>query len=243
MPVGDSITRGSYLALYDAGPFAGQPIGLPNLAGGGWRKPLQDTLRAAGVSFTFVGDLDYGAYGHGGKVDPDFQLAHHGLAGFSNQDILDGGVVPTPADVLTARGAGEIRVAGIVTALARHRPDVVLLMAGANGFDRAARDRLIETILARFDGALLVATITPQCPPREGFEQVAAYNASLAGVAAAWVAAGKRVIRVDVNAAMTIADLLPDGVHPNLVGMEKIAAAWWRALEPVVKGRRDLFAS
>ena len=49
MPLGDSITRGSYLALYDTGPFSGQPIGLPNPAGGGWRKPLQDKLRAAGV--------------------------------------------------------------------------------------------------------------------------------------------------------------------------------------------------
>ena len=81
MPLGDSITRGSYLALYDSGPLAGQPIGLPNPAGGGWRKPLQDKLRAAGVACEFVGELEFGAYGRDGVVDPAFSPRHHGLAG------------------------------------------------------------------------------------------------------------------------------------------------------------------
>ncbi|MEI6108231.1 MAG: C1 family peptidase, partial [Opitutae bacterium] len=76
-------------------------------------------------------------------------------------------------------GLAEIRVPDIVTVLAKHRPDVVLLMSGANGFDAAARERLIRTLLAHFRGRLLVSTIPPQCPPRTGFEQVAAYNAVL----------------------------------------------------------------
>lgn len=44
MPVGDSITRGTYLG----------GNALANPLGGGWRKPLQDGLRAAGVTFEFV---------------------------------------------------------------------------------------------------------------------------------------------------------------------------------------------
>lgn len=234
MPVGDSITRGSYLSLYETGPFAGQAIGLPSPAGGGWRKGLQDKLRAAGVAFEFVGDLDYGAYGRDGVVDPSFAPRHHGLAGFGNQGILTGGVVPTPQDVLAARDVSEIRVPDIVTVLAKHRADVVLLMSGSNGFDAEARDRLIRTILAHDDGLLLVATIPPQCPPRVGHEQVDAYNASLAGVVAELTASGNRVSRVDVNAALTAADLLPDGVHPNRGGMKKIAETWWAAMQSIL---------
>ncbi len=156
------------------------------------------------------------------------------MAGFSNQGLLTGGVVPTPQDVLAARGVSEIRVSDIVTVLAKHRPDVVLLMSGSNGFDAEARDRLIRTILAHFSGLLLVATIPPQCPPRAGHGQVDAYNASLAGVVAELTALGNRVRRVDVNAALTAADVLPDGVHPNRGGMEKIAETWWTALQSIL---------
>ncbi|HOS42333.1 MAG TPA: hypothetical protein PK794_01450 [Armatimonadota bacterium] len=41
MPVGDSLTRGSYLARYADGLYAGQAIGLPHPLGGGWRAMLQ----------------------------------------------------------------------------------------------------------------------------------------------------------------------------------------------------------
>lgn len=45
-----------------------------------------------------------------------------------------GRVAQAPRDALDAAGVREIRVPDIVTVLARHRPDVVLLMAGTNGF-------------------------------------------------------------------------------------------------------------
>jgi hypothetical protein len=89
------------------------------------------------------------------------------------------------------------------------------------------------SILAHFRGRLLVATIPPQCPPREGFEQVAAYNAALPPLVAALQGDGHAVTLVDVHAALTPADLLPDGVHPNAGDMKKIAEAWWGALSGV----------
>src|SRR5207249_2281503 len=58
LPLGDSITRGSYLAQKD-----GKATGLPAPDGGGWRKALQDKLRAAGIAFDFVGELNYAAFG------------------------------------------------------------------------------------------------------------------------------------------------------------------------------------
>jgi len=235
MPLGDSITRGSYLALYDAGPLAGHPIGLPNPAGGGWRKPLQDKLREAGVAFEFVGELDYGAYGKDGVCDKDFDPHHHGLAGFSNRAIRLGGVVPTPEDVLDAQGVRQISAPDIITALKQCRPDVVLLMSGANGFDAKERDLLIQTILDNFNGRLIVAAITPQCAPRAGCERVGEYNASLPATVARLKAAGNKISMVDMSAALTETDLTADGVHPNAAGMEKMSDAWFAGLKNVVR--------
>ena len=225
LPLGDSITRGSYLAQAN-----GKATGLPNPQGGGWRKALQDKLRAAGVAYDFVGELNYAAFGRDGVVDPMFDPDHHGLAGFSNARILTGGVVPTPTDVLAARGIKEIKVHGIVDVLKKYQPDMILLMSGANGFDAPARDKLIRTIGETSTAHLFVATILPQKAPRAGWEKVDDYNASLPLIVAAQQAAGKCITLVDMHAAITTDDLLSDGVHPNQTGMEKMAAKWFAAL-------------
>jgi lysophospholipase L1-like esterase len=225
MPLGDSITRGSYLAQKD-----GKATGLPDPRSGGWRKVLQDKLRAAGIAYDFVGEVNCAAFGRDGVVDPNFDPDHHGLAGFGNTAILKGGAVPTPADVLASLGVKEIKVPGIVDVLKKQQPDVILLMSGANGFDAAARDTLIRTIGDNSTAHLFVATTLPQQAPRAGWEKVDAYNASLPAIVAAQQAAGKRITLVDMHAALTTDDLLPDGVHPNQTGMDKMAATWFAAL-------------
>ncbi|MCY2991014.1 MAG: hypothetical protein NTY19_24525 [Planctomycetota bacterium] len=225
LPLGDSITRGSYLAQKN-----GKATGLPHPHSGGWRKVLQDKLRAAGIVYDFVGELNYAAFGRDGVVDPNFDPDHHGLAGFGNTGTLKGGVVPTPADVLASLGVKEIKVAGIVDVLKKQQPDVILLMSGANGFDAAARDTLIRTIGDNSTAHLFVATILPQQAPRAGWEKVDIYNASLPAMVAAQQAAGKRITLVDMHAAITTDDILPDGVHPNQAGMDKMAATWFAAL-------------
>ncbi len=231
LPLGDSITRGSYFARHEEGPFKGEGMGLPNPDGGGWRKVLQDQLRTAGRSHDFVGALTYHSFGKDGKVDPAFDPDHHGLAGFSNQLILTGGKVPTPRDVLETLGVKEIVVPGIVAVLKQHEPEVVLLMSGANGFNARARDELIRTINASSRAHLFVATILPQRAPRAGWEQVEPYNASLPAVVAAQAAAGHRITLVDMHRAVSPDDLLPDGVHPSRAGMAKMAEAWFQALQ------------
>ena len=228
MPVGDSITRGTYLgqAVRD-----GQATGLPTPDGGGWRKVLQDQLRDAGVAYDFVGALNYMAYGQDGKCDKDFDPDHHGLAGFSNRGIRLGGAVPTPKDVLAALAVKAVVVPDIITVLKAQQPDVVLLMAGANGFDAKERDVLIETILANSAAHLIVATITPQAAPRPGWEKVGEYNASLPATVAKLKAAGRKISLVDMAAALTAEDLMPDGVHPNQRGLAKMADVWFRGLK------------
>lgn len=228
LPLGDSITRGSYLAQKD-----GKATGLPNELSGGWRKTLQDKLRDAGIAFDFVGELRYAAFGRDGVMDPQFDPDHHGLAGFGNFSILKGGIVPTPSDVLASLGVTKIEVPGITEVLKKHQPDIILLMSGANGFDANARDQLIRTIGETSTAHLFVATILPQKAPRGGWDKVDAYNASLPAIVAAQKAAGKRITLVDMHAAITADDLLPDGVHPNQAGMDKMAATWFAALEDV----------
>jgi len=233
MPVGDSITRGTYLG--------GNTIANP--LAGGYRKPLQDRLLAAGLTFEFVGELDYWAYGLDGVVDPQFFPKHHGLAGFSNTAILNGGVVPTPQEVLDAKGVTAISVPGIIQSLENNNPDVVLLMSGANGFNATARDLLIQTICNNFTGELFVASITPQKEPRVGWEQVPAYNASLPAVVETLKTQGHRIRFVDMYAALSNDDIMADGVHPTAVGLDKIAGSWFQALVPDFFPRTvDIFA-
>lgn len=223
MPIGDSITRGSYLV----------GTGLPNQKGGGWRKILQDNLLAIGVPFEFVGELDYHAYGDNGVIDPAFSPRHHGLAGFSNKRLRTGGEVPTPQDVLEEKGVEKIVVPGIVEALHRNRPDVILLMSGSNGFDAAERDLLVETIAEHFKGELFVANIPPQKPPRPGRDRVDAYNASLPALVERLKVRNADIHFVDMSSALSADDLLADGVHPNPDGNRKIAETWFEALRKV----------
>ena len=227
MPVGDDITRGSYFEKLK------HASALPS--GGGYRKVLQEKLRAAGYTYQFVGELLYWAHGNArGVCDPDFQRCHHGLASFSNRMIREGGVLPPEENALLWRDqkCKQISVPGIEETLRRWKPDVVLLMSGSNGFDAAERDKLIDAIARNFSGTLLVGTIPPQKAPREDFERVDEYNSSLATYLAAphenWKS---RVFLVDINSQLTTDDLLPDGIHPTQAGLEKIAAAFFAAIQ------------
>ena len=187
-------------------------------------------MRADGTTFDFVGELNYPSYGRDGMLDSYFDPDHHGLAGFGNKKIISGGKVPTLGDVLESLGVKEIVVPDIATVLRKHRPDVILLMSGANGFDAMARDELIRIIGANSKAHLFVASILPQRAPRDGWEKVADYNASLPTVVAAQKATGHRVTFVEMNHAVSADDLLADGVHPNRSGLAKIAETWFRAL-------------
>lgn len=234
--VGDSITRGTYLAFYDSGPYKGQVIGLPNPQGGGYRKHLQDMLFAAGIRYEFVGQLTFGAYGMNGVVDPDFSPNHQGLPGFGCEGIMLGHrPLPTPQDVLDMQGDQATVVKDIAAVLNEYRPDVVLLMAGSNGHNAKARDELIEKIVENFKGPLLVATIPPQKAPRYDWEKTAEFNASLPETINHLNARGATLQMVDMFHAVQESGITDDGVHPNAEGERAIATAFFGVLEPTLR--------
>jgi hypothetical protein len=68
----------------------------------------------------------------------------------------------SPPDVLASPGVPHSGVPRLVDVLQKHPPDVVLMMAGANGFDAVAQDQLIRTICEISAAQLFVATILPQ---------------------------------------------------------------------------------
>ena len=238
--VGDSITRGTLLGRYDSGPYKGQAMGLPNPQGGGYRKYLQDMLRAAGIHYEFVGQLTFGAYGKDGVVDPDFSPNHQGLPGFGCEGIMLGHRhLPTLKDVLDIQGGQATVVKDIAAVLNEYQPDVVLLMAGSNGHNAKARDELIGKIVENFKGPLLVATIPPQKAPRVGWEKTAEYNASLPETIKRLNATGAQLQMVDVFHAVQESGITDDGVHPNAEGQKAIATAFFGVLEPTLRNLKN----
>jgi lysophospholipase L1-like esterase len=126
--------------------------------------------------------------------------------------------------------------------LAKHRPEIVLLMIGTNdmaqdqaGATAPARlGALLDRITARLPTAtVLVASLPPLGTP-ELDARVRAYNRAVPGVVQSRAAAGKKVVFVDVARGLTPADLA-DGIHPNQRGYAKIAEAWSRALRPLLR--------
>jgi lysophospholipase L1-like esterase len=116
-------------------------------------------------------------------------------------------------------------------------PRTVLLHVGTNDMNQnydvanapARLSALIDHMFAAAPGVeLFVAQITPESDPtREA--RVTAYNAAIPGVVAG---KGSHAHLVDMHSAVSTADLA-DGVHPTRAGYDKMAAAWYAALNAV----------
>jgi lysophospholipase L1-like esterase len=123
--------------------------------------------------------------------------------------------------------------------LGANRPQIILLMIGTNDMlypqtydlDSAPRrlSALIQQItLASPETDLFVASIPPIQSPIAN-EYVEWFNATIPDTVAAYARVGRRVHYVDINSALTVADLA-DGIHPNFRGYTKIAQLWYDAI-------------
>jgi lysophospholipase L1-like esterase len=135
--------------------------------------------------------------------------------------------------------------AEIVNWLTTARPDGVLLLIGTNDLvqaydlDRAPErlNQLMTTIQTQQPGVWLwVATVPPMDATILGLgdpvrlqEAVDRYNQAVRQMVSDRAERGEAIILVELAQAVDLADL-PDGVHPNRIGYDKIADAWFSAL-------------
>ena len=170
----------------------------------GYRVRLYTDLQGHGNTVDFVGSLRSGPAPNAHEGHPSWKIAD--IAGIAD------------------------------SVLATHRPNVVLLHLGTNdmagNIDPAGAPArlggLIDQIFAASpDVTLLVSTIVPSGFP--GIQaRIAAYNQAVPGVVAARQQAGKHVGLVDMG-QVTVADV-PDGLHPNDIGYDKMAMAFYDEL-------------
>ncbi len=191
----------------------------------GYRGPLAEKLRAAGHEVRFVGRK-------AGITN------HEGHGGFTI------GPGPSKADDWSG-GKGNIH-AQLDDMLAKNQPDILLLLVGVNDFFNIQKDRDPEydvnrTGPARLAGVLdKIHLLSPKTRViyssvlpvgwDPGFAKK--YNAQLPALRESRPFA----IFADLAAAVcfTKGDWSPDNVHLSKSGDEKLAKAWFIALEPLL---------
>jgi acyl-CoA thioesterase-1 len=145
--------------------------------------------------------------------------------------------------VVNASVSGETTLGGrnrIGAALARHKPEIVVLALGANDGLRGAgietiRSNLTATISDARDHGAAVLLVGMQLPPNYGSDYVGKFR----GVYGA-VAKSQRVALVPFlleGFAEDRSRFLPDGIHPVAAVQPQILDTVWKHLRPLLARR------
>ena len=148
--------------------------------------------------------------------------------------------------VLNAGRAGNQAVNDIgrfSTVIGDAKPDLVLLMEGANDLNGLAPGESINARVSTTVNALeemvkdagfrgipvMIATLPPQRPggPKAG----AATFLDRFNLAVKSMAAKKGALVVDVNALLSMSDIGQDGLHPTEAGYQRMAEIWLDAIK------------
>ncbi len=191
--------------------------GTTNL--GGYRDKLFTLLTNAGYAPDFVGTQTNNS---SLLADPD----HQGQGGWRISQI-------------------DSNIEAWLNAVAS--PDFVLLHIGTNDF--GGNDN-ITTAVNRLDALILkIAVLRPNAniivtnlmergePHNTNIQSL--FNPQVPGIVDAHAAAGRKVSFLDMRAAVPLADM-PDNLHPNQTGYEKMADAWMEAIDAVINPAEDL---
>jgi len=212
---GATLATGGTAAAESNGGVRVMPLGDSITEGtqvpGGYRIGLWQRLSSGGYRVDFVGSQFNGPSGLG---DHD----HEGHPGW-RIDQID---------------------ANIVGWLRTYTPHTVLLHIGTNdvlqNFNLSGAPSRLSTLVDHItatvpDAEVFVATIIPLA--NSGQEaNVRTFDATIPGMVASKVNAGRHVHLVDMHSALTAADLI-DGIHPTAAGYDKMAATWDAALRAV----------
>ena len=121
-------------------------------------------------------------------------------------------------------------------------PDVILLLLGTNDYGQehefgTAIVRL-EALIAKMaidrpSAKIIVANLLVRGEPQNSQIQ-GTFNAFVPAVVQQQAALGRQVYFTDMRSALTLADLLPDALHPNAEGYAKMATNWFAAITNVI---------
>lgn len=125
-------------------------------------------------------------------------------------------------------------------------PDVILLHIGTNDFGQSfntptAKDRLDALILKmatlRPHANIIVTNLMERGEPANSKIQEE-FNPFVQDIVNAHAIDGRKVTFLDMRAAVPLADM-PDNLHPNQTGYDKMAAAWLPAIQAVATPEGD----
>jgi len=227
MPVGDSITDDC-------------------VTNGAWRLFLQPLLDTNGIVFTNTGRLLGAGY-------PGFNKRWH--EGYCGSVIGPPGVFAVYSYSTT--DAYQQRIMRDALAITNKRPDLMLILIGANDIGRgrnpwvaATNDmpNLLSVIFSNVPNAhVLLTKITTLQNASLGYNayatNVPVYNAALQGMVNQRRALGQKVFVADMFSAVDYSTMfLSDHLHPNPAGLKAMAAEWAVRIETIVS-RTNRFTS
>nr|WP_235927088.1 GDSL-type esterase/lipase family protein [Gloeocapsopsis dulcis] len=139
------------------------------------------------------------------------------------------------------RGGWTIdQIAGLVDRgiIKTYQPQIILLMIGTNDVLRGNSLNTITSDLSNLidristdssNTRIFVSSIAPIDPAYRGTTRAnvaKSFNALLPDFVRDKVAQGKQVTYVNAGGSLNLNDLVPDGIHPNVAGYNKIGDAW-----------------
>jgi len=202
MPLGDSITDGSYLDQYP----------------GSYRIALWQLCVDAGIDIDFVGSLQNGPErlpdkDHEGHIGLWSDLETVNVNQHMDLDLESKLAAMQPQVVLVLLGPVDV--------ICGKDPDATAVPGNL--------DTLVDLIASTLDDSyILLGTLIPS-KRAEWESEITWINAHLPDIVAQKQLAGKNVSLVDLYRCLTLADIV-DEVHPTLQGYAKMAQAWFDAI-------------
>ncbi|SPE52482.1 hypothetical protein SBV1_1530028 [Verrucomicrobia bacterium] len=226
MPIGDSITDDCEV-------------------NGAWRAYLQPLLTSNGFHFTFVGRQSSAPSGQ-------FTQTHH--EGYCGAVVAPPGVFA--AHQYSTTNNYLLKIVADALAVTNNRPDVALVLIGANDIGRgrdpyhvATNDmpELLDLIFSNVPNAnVILAKITSlQSATIINYgayaTNVPIYNAALQAVVNQRRALGQNVFLSDMFSVVDYNTMfVSDHVHPNAAGLKAIAAEWLARIQAISSGTNQL---